>query len=577
MKKGLSALGTAIIGMSLILSACGSNDNSNGSPNGNNAAANGNSGTSTDSPATDAPATAGGTVTVAQESEPGNMNPLIYATTSDTNVTQLIFDSLVKPDAELKMTGDLAKSWDISADGLTYTFHLNEGVKWHDGQPFTANDVAFTFTSMADSKYDGGAYSRVQPVAGAEDYHDGKAQSVSGIKVVDDNTISFTLKSPNASFLASLYIGILPEHLLKDVSPADWAKNGFNRDPIGTGPFKFAKWETGQFIEVDANADYFGGAPKLDKIITRFGDANTMLAAFMNKEIDIVPVPSDQVASIKTLDFASVAAANDLSVYYVGFNLLNPFFKDLKVREALAYGTDKNLIVSSVIGEYGEVSDDLFPNAHWSHNPDVTKYPYDTAKAKQLLEEDGFKLNGSGIYEKDGKELKFTLSVPTGKTEREKTGVLLKQQWGEIGVKVDIASLDFSTLVTKLLPKGGDGKQRAVKADDYDAYILGFGVEADPDEYRSYFDSNFMPPNGYNFVNYSNPQVNALFDKELTQTNQDERTATFHEIGKTLSDDLPWIAIYGQKSVFAANKKVANFAPDFRGVTFNAKDWSLTE
>ncbi|MDG0811433.1 peptide-binding protein [Cohnella rhizosphaerae] len=568
MKKGMTALLTSIIGLSLVLAGCSSND-SKGSASPSASAG------SSASASASAPARSGGTVTVAQASEPGNLNPLIYATTTDTNVTHMIFDPLVKPDAELKMTGGLAKSWDISEDGLTYTFHLNEGVKWHDGQPFTAKDVAFTFTSMADPRYDGGAYSRVQPVVGAADFHDGKADSVSGIKVVDDNTISFTLATPNASFIASLFIGILPEHLLKDVSPSDWAKNAFNRNPVGTGPFKFVKWETGQYIEVAANPDYFGGAPKLDKVITRFGDANTMLAAFMNQEVDIVPVAGDQVPSIETLDFADVKAANDLSVYYVGFNLLNPFFKDLKVRQALSYGTDKNLIVSSIIGEYGEVSDDLFPNAHWSHNPDVTKYPYDKAKAKQLLEEAGFKLNGKGIYEKDGKELKFSLSVPTGKTEREKTGVLLKQQWGEIGVGVEIVSLDFSTLVTKLLPTGSDGKQRAVKADDYDAYILGFGVEADPDEYRSYFDSKFMPPNGYNFVSYSNPKIDGLFDQELTQTNQDERTSTFHEIAKILSDDVPWIPIYGQKSVFASNKKIEGFDPDFRGVSFNAKDWSL--
>jgi peptide/nickel transport system substrate-binding protein len=172
------------------------------------------------------------------------MNPLIFATTSDTNITYMIYDSLVKPDDQLKLVGSLAKSWDVSADGLTYTFHLNEGVKWHDGEPFTAKDVAFTFTSLANPAYDGGAYSRIQPVAGAEDFHNNKAQGVSGIKVIDDNTITFTLVKPNASFLANLSIGIIPEHILKDVSPSDWAKNDFNRNPIGTGPFKFVKWES---------------------------------------------------------------------------------------------------------------------------------------------------------------------------------------------------------------------------------------------------------------------------------------------------------------------------------------------
>lgn len=518
---------------------------------------------------------AGGTVTISQEGEPGNLNPLIWATTSDTNVSNLIFDTLVRPNDKLELEPDLAKSWTISPDGKIYTFELNDNIKWHDGVAFTAKDVAFTFNSLANPQYDAGAYSRVEPILGAKEFHEGKADSVSGIKVISDNKIEFTLVEPNASFLANLCIGIVPEHILKDVSPTEWAKHESNRKPIGTGPFKFVKWEPGQYIEVEANKDYFSGAPKLDKIVYRFGDANTMIAAFMSKEIDIVPVPVSEVESIKTLDFADVKTSNDLSVYYIGFNLRNPMFKDVKVRQAFAYAVNKELIVSSVIGEFGEVCDDLFPNAHWSHNPDVTKYPYDKNKAKQLLEEAGYKTNANGIYEKDGKELKFTLEVPTGKKEREKTAVMLKQQWEEIGIKCEIIQLDFPTLVTKLLPKSKDGKQREVTAEDFDAYILGFGIEVDPDEYRPYFNSVYMPPNGYNFCGYSNPAMDALLEKQIKQIDAKERQATFFEIGKILSDEQPWIPIYGQKSVFAANINIEGFNPDFRGVTFNAKDWSL--
>lgn len=558
MKKSIKLLLTIVLTASMIISGCGNNKNSN-NDDANNPS----------SPKT------GGTVTISQEGEPGNLNPLIWATTSDTNVSNLIFDTLVRPNEKLELEPSLAKSWTISQDGKIYTFELNDNVKWHDGVPFTAKDVAFTFSSLANPKYDAGAYSRVEPILGAKEFHEGKADSVSGIKVISDSKIEFTLAEPNASFLANLCIGIVPEHILKDVSPAEWAKHETNRKPIGTGPFKFVKWEPAQYVEVEANKDYFKGAPKLDKIVYRFGDANTMIASFMNNEIDIVPTPASEVENIKTLDFADIKTSNDLSVYYIGFNLRNQLFKDAKVRQALAHAVDKKLIVSSIIGEFGEVCDDLFPNAHWSHNPDVTKYNYDKDMAKKLLEEAGYKLNSNGIYSKDGKELKFTLEVPTGKKEREKTAVMLKQQWEEIGVKCEIRQLDFPTLVTKLLPKTKDGKQREVAADDFDAYILGFGVEVDPDEYRPYFHSAFMPPNGYNFCGYSNPKINELLEKQIKQTDVKERQATFFEIGKLLSDEQPWIPIYGQKSVFAANKKIEGFNPDFRGVTFNAKDWSI--
>jgi len=530
-----------------------------------------------ESAAEETPVRSGGVVTIAQEGEPGNLNPMVWATTSDTNITHMIFDSLVRPDEQLIIEGSLAKDWTVSEDGKTYTFTLYDNVKWHDGEPFTANDVAFTFTSLADPTYDAGAYSRVEPILGAADFHNGTADSVAGIKVIDDYTIEFTLTEANASFLANMFIGVLPEHILKDVSPADWAKDDFNRAPIGTGPFKFVKWEPAQYIELAANMDYFKGAPNLDGIIYRFGDQNTMLAAFMNQEVDIVPVPVAEVENVKTLDFAEVKTSNDLSVYYIGFNLLNDHFKDVKVRQALAYAVNKELIVTSILGEYGEVCEDLFPNAHWSHNPDVTTYPYNPDQAMALLEEAGYTKNASGIYEKDGKELKFTIEVPTGKKEREKTAVMLKQMWDEIGLNVEIRQLDFPTLVTKLLPKDKEGKQRTVTAEDYDAYILGFGVEADPDEYRPYFHSAFMPPNGYNFVSYSDPDMDELLINQLLETDQEARQAIFWEIGKKLSDEQPWIPIYGQKSVFVSNVKVQGFTPDFRGVTFNAREWSISQ
>jgi len=521
--------------------------------------------------------TYGGVLTIAGESEPGNLNTIIWPTTSDTNVTHMIYNCLLVPDKNLEMVGDLADSWTVSDDGKTYTIKLKEGITWHDGVPFTAEDVAFTFTAMADPSYDAGSTSRVMPVVGAEEFRNGTADSIEGIQVLDDLTISFTTKEPYAPFLASLYIGILPKHILEDVSPADWAKHESNRAPIGTGPFKFVKWEAGQYIELEANQDYFDGAPKLDGIIYRFGDANTMLAAFMNQEVDIAPIPIAEVEMIDTLDFAEIKLQNTLSVYYVGFNLRNEFFDEVEVRQALAHAVNKQLIVQSVLGQYGAVEDDIFPSAHWSHSPNLTKYEYDPNKAMTMLENAGFVKNANGYYERDGKELTFTLEVPTGKKEREQTAVLLKQDWEAIGVKCELQQLDFPTLVTKLLPKTKDGKQRAVEASDFDSFILGFGVEADPDEYRPYFHTDFMPPNGYNFCGYSTPEMDEMLTEQYTEVDPEARKQMFWKIGEELANAEPWIPIYSQSSAFVSNVKVKNFDPDFRGVTFNAEDWYIEQ
>ncbi|WP_423410460.1 peptide-binding protein [Heyndrickxia sp. MSNUG] len=517
----------------------------------------------------------GGSLTIASTSEPGNLNPVIWATTSDTNVTHMIFDSLVIPDEELKMVGSLADDWEISEDGKSYTFKLKEGVKWHDGEPFTAEDVKFTFTALAHPNYDAGAYWRVEPVVGAEEYKSGKAEEVSGIEVVDETTIKFTTKEPFAPFLSGLFIGVLPKHVLGDVDPGEWEKHESNRAPIGTGPFKFVKWETGQYIEVKRNGEYFGGKPNLDKIIVRFGDANSMIASVLSKDVDISSVPVAEVPSVKTLDFASLVTQNQLSVYYVGFNARNDHFKDTKVRQALAHAIDKESIVKSILGEYGQIADDIFPSSHWSHNPNLPIYDYDTSKTEKLLEEEGYSKNKNGIYEKNGKELSFMLEVPTGTKEREKSAVLLKQMWEKVGVKVELRSLDFPTLVTKLLPKTDDGKQREVTKDDYDAYILGFGIEADPDEYRSYFGSSYMPPNGYNFVGYSDSKVDKLLEDQAREIDLQKRQNLIWEVGNKLAEDEIWIPLYEQNTPYVVNNRVSGFKPDFRGVTFKAKDWSV--
>lgn len=527
--------------------------------------------------ASDGEVKAGGSVTIAFNSEPGNLNPMIYATTSDTNVTHMVFDSLVIPDEELKMVGSLAESWEVSEDNKTYTFKLNEGIKWHDGEPFTAEDVEFTFTALAHPDYDGGAYWRSEPIEGAEAYKNGEADSISGIEVVDENTIKFTTKETFAPFISGLFVGILPKHILGDVNPGEWAKHESNRAPIGTGPFKFEEWTTGQFIELSKNEDYFKGSPNLDKILVRFGDANTMLASFISKDVDISTVPVAETPSVASLDYADIVTQNQLSVYYVGFNSKADHFGDVKVRQALAHAVDKENIAKSILGEYGNVSDDIFPSSHWSHNPDLPVYDYDPAKAESLLEEAGYEKNSKGIYEKDGKPLTFTFEVPTGTKEREQSAVLLKQMWEKVGVVAEIRSLDFPTLVTKLLPQDENGGQREVTAEDYSAYILGFGIEADPDEYRSYFGSSYQPPNGYNFVGYSDPEVDELLEKQSQELDFDKRQQYIWEASKILAEDEIWIPLYEQNSPHVANKRVQGFAPDFRGATFNAKDWSVND
>ena len=514
-------------------------------------------------------------VIIGQSSEVANLNPMIQPRTPDSNVQCLIFDYLVIPDENLNYVGDLAKDWDISDDGTVYTFHLQEGVKWHDGEDFNADDVVFTLTSLASPEYTGGNEGRVMSIKGAAEYQEGTADSVEGIKKIDDYTVEITLTSPNAAFLSNMYVSMLPEHILAEESPADWGNDDFNRAPIGTGKYKFVEWKAGQYISLERNDDYFGTMPSIENVMVQFGADTTLVAALLNGEIDVLyNLPSTEIDNVEAVDGVSVYNYEMMSVYYIGLNQLVPALSDLRVRQALAYALDKQTIVDTVYGETATVADDIFPDNHWSHNPDVTKYEYNPEKAKSLLEEAGYTMNDStGYYEKDGQTLHLTYDMSTS-TDGRQVAALIQQYWKAIGVEMEVIEQDFATLAySKLLPNNATEE---TTADSFQCYTLGFGVEADPEEYNAYL-STSTGAGSWNFIHYSNPEVDELFKQQLLETDPDARADCFHQIAKIISDDVPWIPMYNKATSAGLSDRVQNFTADFRGVNFQIEKWTLAE
>lgn len=515
----------------------------------------------------------GGTATIAQNSEPGNLNPLIFPTTYDTNIEELIFDTLVEPTADLSYQAGLAESWTFSEDQKTITLQLHEGVTWHDGTPLTANDVAFTLTSIADPQYNGGAYSQVEVLAGASAYHDGSAESISGIEVIDDHTIALTTTEVYAPILATLAgIMILPEHIYGQVPVENWQTDETNRNPLGSGPFKFKEFRSGELIELEANTEYFEGRPCLDRLIVRFGDANTMLAALVNGEVDAAPVPIPSVQSVENNANLTLTAVEQLSFDYVGTNLRNPILADQAVREAMAYAINREAIVTGLMSGYGTVVDTIFPKSHWAYPEDVEPIPYDPELAQQTLEDAGWVMNGD-VRSKDGQELRFQLFYTTGNPVRERGAALIQANLRQIGIQVELQSMDFPTLVTFLLPDDDDGAPRAVEAGDFDLFILGFGIERDPSEYLSYFTEGGQPPNGYNFTGYTDPAGGDLLVRGQETIDADARTELYNEFGLLMREQLPWIPLTQAQALYGNQARLHNFAPDIRGVNVNVTNW----
>ncbi len=564
MKKKTRLLTLALtLAMTFSMSLTGCGGSSNGGSTGEGSASSGGAGQDT-------------SVIIGQSSEVANLNPMVQARTPDSNVQNMIYSFLVMPDENLNYVGDLAKNWDISDDGKVYTFHLKEGVKWHDGEPFTADDVVFTLTSLASPEYTGGSEGRVMTIAGAAEYQAGQADSVSGLKKIDDLTVEITLVSHDASFLSNMYTAMLPEHILKDVSPADWGIDDFNRAPIGTGKYKFVEWKPGQYISLERNEDYYDQKPSIKNVTVQFGAETTLVAALMNGEIDVLyNLPVSEKENVDAMPNSSSYSYEMMTVFYVGLNQLVPELSDLRVRQALAHGIDKQTIIDTVYGsDAAYLCDDVFPSNHWSHSENVQVYDYNPEKAKSLLEEAGFVMNPStGYFEKDGKTLHLTFDMSTS-TDGKAVAAMIQQNWKEIGVEMEVIEQDFATLAfTKLLPK--DATEETT-ADSFQCYTLGFGVEADPQEYNEYL-STSTGAGSWNFIHYSNPEVDQLFKDQLLMDDPDERAECFHKIADLISQDVPWIPLYNKAGLVGLSNRVQDFACDYRGVTFQIEKWNIAE
>jgi peptide/nickel transport system substrate-binding protein len=357
-----------------------------------------------------------GTYVVGALGDLQSINPLLVNSAPSINVVQLIYEGLFGGDPR---TGEpapsaLSDSWDVAADGLTYTFHLNKTAKWQDGVDFTAADVDFSLQALADP-------ATTSTYTGA--FNDG----VASWKVIDDDTIQIVAKEVRFSFLYDLQgVYILPKHIWENVPHDQWAVDpgSTGQDAsrvVGTGPFKLDSWIQGQEVRLTRNDDYYDDKPNLKDYIFRiFSDSDAQFNAFLNGEIDSVGLEPQQVDTVKGTSGLQWADYPDRSFNYYEFNL-NPetttLFQDREVRQALMYALDRDSIVQDIFSGFAEVAQGTQPQISYAYAPEevTTKYAYDPDKAKQLLAQAGWTdTNGNGTVDKNGQELSFELLYGAG-------------------------------------------------------------------------------------------------------------------------------------------------------------------
>ncbi|TME97031.1 MAG: ABC transporter substrate-binding protein [Chloroflexi bacterium] len=464
---------------------------------------------------------AGGTVTIPIGADP-TLNPWSpNAFVESLFINRVIFEGLTKPGKDLAPAPDLATSWTIAPDGLSWTFKLRDGVKWTDGKPFSADDVAFTFNDIVLKKELG--------AQNAASY-----AAVKSVTVVDPTTVRFDLSrkfAALASFLA-YNSGIVPKHVLS----ADPLKTtSFNKGtPVSTGPFKVEKYTSGQSVSLVRNDSYFGPKPYLDKVVfTVVPDPNTQIAQALSGDLTIMILDNKAaVDRVKNASGLTVVSRPLVQYYWLALNQTDSRFTDVRVRQAFVHAIDRKAIIKSVELGYGQVANSpITPALKAYFDPSLSeKYPYDPPKAKELLAAAGWTPGANGVLQKDGKPFQFTMDVGQ-RGVLEPVNALIQQDLKNVGVIADLNTMEWNAYI-----------QKDVVRRDYTATVNWWTYPSDPDVFPYYHSS--AAGKGFNIPGYQDPKLDDLLVQGQSASDLEQRKAVYKQLQAYTSETLPYLFLW---------------------------------
>lgn len=461
-------------------------------------------------------------------------------------INLLLFDGLTAHNGENEVVPALAKSWEFDEASCTYTFHLEEGVRWHDGEPFTAEDVKFTIEAIMD------------PENGSENAPN--YEDVEEIKVVDETTVAFRLAAPNVAFLDYMTMAVLPKYLLEgeNMQEAD-----FFRAPVGTGPYELESWDTGQAIVLVKNDAYFRGAPHIDRVIFKIvTDDNAKALQMESKEVDLALLTPKAAQSFA--DRAGYVCYDMETSDYRGilFNFQNEFWqKNRDIIPAVCYAIDRQAIIDAVLlGQGMPAYGPLQRNRY--NNENVEQYAYNPQKAREVLEAAGCVMGEDGFYERDGEKLSFVISVGAGDQVRIDMAQAAAQQISQIGIECKVE-----------IPTRIDWESQM-------AYLIGWGSPFDADDHTY---KVFGTDKGANYSGYSNEAV----DRYLTQARQSDdpkvRAEAYDRFQEELAKDPAYAFICYIDANYVADASIHGISPNTVmghhgvGIFWNIEDWTIEE
>jgi peptide/nickel transport system substrate-binding protein len=506
----------------------------------------------------------GGQVVVALSQEPTVFNPVRPHIEVDHGVHFGIFDSLWKVDERAQFIPNLAtevpsvRNGGIQKSGLEYVIKLKRGVKWHDGQSFTARDVKFTHDLILNPKF--GAYTKIG--------HD----VVSSVEIVDEYTIRVRLKESFAPFLTSwgdTYI--VPAHILEGVADPNTAD--FNtKSPVGTGPFKFASRVAGDHLVLKANEGYHGAPPTLERVIFKYiPDLTVLYTQFKTGAVDVTGlqgISAEFFAEAKGLPGVTIHQHATPSVEYIYFNHGKPQFKEVAVRQALYAAVDKKAIIDQIYYGIHKPVEGYLPATAWAYNADLPKQEYNPEKAKQILEESGWKVGPDGIRAKNGVRLAFTNSTTAGNKLREQTQALIQQNWKAIGVDMQINNMPAAVVWGEYYVKS-----------KYETLLVGIqAIIGDDPDCLNRIHSKYIPAetgSGRNVMQYKNPQVDKLLEDGVREVDRAKRRPIYLKLQEVIRADLPYLPLFSYVRLEGVKQGLVNYKPNSNTLvnSWNMNEW----
>ena len=491
----------------------------------------------------------GDTLVVGTIGDADSLLDLISSTRGADDVIGLMFMTLTSTNPDFSHGPSLAKSWEFSKDHLELTFKLRDDIAWTDGTKTTAHDVKFTHERQIDPAI---GWSAIK-----------WKEHIKEVVVVDDFTVKYVFNRLYPYQLMDAAVGsILPKHILGGVPSAEWKSHEFNRKPVGNGPYKLKEWKAQQFIELEANDKYYRGRPPLGRIIFKvIPDQENLVLQLKSGQVDFMEqVPPRFFKELSKISHLTAHVYPSRAYTYVGWNLKNPLFQSKRVRHALTMAINRQEIINALFFEFGEVCRGPVSPIIWAFNPNLPLFPFDPAKARQILAEEGWKdSDGDGWLDKGGKRFEFSIKTNKGNQIREDIAVIVQDQMKQVGIKVTPNILEWTIFSDDMNKK------------NFEAAIAGWSVGLKM-EMTTIFHTKSIPDK-FNFVSYSNPEFDDLNDAASMEMDREKARKMWWRAQELIVDEQPYTFLYIPKQINFVSARFKNVQMETVAWQYNLEQW----